>query len=240
MLNSTVNDVSNFHAKQGPVTDVVGAGERGRAISDGRDVQGSILLSANHLDMTGGGIIAPTKGSRIGSRIELHADELTTQAGTRPGGTLGEPRVLDVTDPTRVVISGSSTGSGGAGMISMTGTHVPIPEGTPFPPASSIRLNGTDVLTDSGSDALGGRIELKASGPIQLNNTTISSKVNDVRPQSVNVTDQGGSIDLSAGNLVMQGSGISALSIGTQNGGNVVIAAQQSITMEPGSTISVE
>ena len=36
----------------------------------------------------------------------------------------------------------------------------------------------------------------------------------------------------------MQGSAISTLSGGTQNGGNVVIAAQQSITLGPGSTIS--
>ena len=107
-------------------------------------------------------------------------------------------------------------------LISMTGESVPMPEGTPFPPASSIRLTGTNVLTDTRSDALGGKIELKASGPIQLHNTTISSNVNDVRPQSANVTDQGGNIDLSAGSLMMQGSGISTLSGGTQNGGNVV------------------
>ena len=52
--------------------------------------------------------------------------------------------------------------------ISMTGEGVPRPEGTPFPPASSIHLTGTNVLTDTRSDALGGKIELKASGPIQL------------------------------------------------------------------------
>ena len=223
----------------GQLLDVVGAGERGRVVTDGRDVQGSLLVSAKNLDITGGGIIAPTQGNRIGSRIELHADQLNTRPGTGPGGTLTAPRILDATDPTRVVISSSSTGSGGAGSISMTGESVPMPEGTPFPPASSIHLSGTNVLTDTRSDALGGKIELKASGPIQLNNTTISSNVNDVRPQSANVTDQGGNIALSAGTLVMQGSGISALSGGTQNGGNVAIAAQESITLGAGSTISV-
>ena len=57
------------------------------------------------LDITGGGIIAPTQGNRIGNRIELQVDELTTRPGTRPGGTLAEPCILDQTDPTRVVIS---------------------------------------------------------------------------------------------------------------------------------------
>ena len=94
------------------------------------------------------------------------------------------------------------------------------------------------MLTDTRSDALGGKIELKASGPIQLNNTTISSNVNNVRPQSANTGDQGGNIALSAGSLLMQGSAISTLSGGTQNGGNVAIATQQSITLGPGSTIS--
>ena len=55
--------------------------------------------------------------------------------------------------------------------------------------------------------------------------TTISSTVNDVRPQSANVTDQGGTIQLSAGSLSMQGSAISTISTGTQNGGNLVIGA---------------
>ena len=136
VLNSKVNDVSNTPDTSGKFLDVVGAGERSRVVTEGRDVQGSIVLSAKHLDITGGGIIAPTQGSRIGSRIELHAEELNTRPGTRAGGTLDDPRILDPTDPTRVVISSGSSGSGGAGMISITGESVPMPEGTPFPPAS--------------------------------------------------------------------------------------------------------
>ena len=73
------------------------------------------IMSAKVLDITGGGIIAPTQGSRIANRIELHADQLITRPGTRPGGNACRSMVLDCTDPTRVVISSSSTGSGGAG-----------------------------------------------------------------------------------------------------------------------------
>ena len=64
VLNSQVNDVGNFRDSHGQVIDVVGAGERSRVVTEGRDVQGSIVLSAKHLDITGGGIIAPTQGSR--------------------------------------------------------------------------------------------------------------------------------------------------------------------------------
>jgi large exoprotein involved in heme utilization and adhesion len=113
-----------------------------------------------------------------------------------------------------------------------------MPEGTPFPPASSIDLAGTNLETNTRVDALGGKIELKASGPIRLENTTISSNVNNVRPQSANTQDQGGNIDVSAGTLIMHGSGISTVSSGTQNGGNIVVSGQESITLGPGSTIS--
>lgn len=233
VLNSTVNNVSDIQG-----IDVVGAGERGRVILFGRDVQGSILVSAKNLNITGGAIVAPTQGSRIGSRIELYADQLTTQPGSRPGGTIAAPRIFNVDDPTRVVISSSSTGSGGAGRITMAGESKQMPEGSPLPPASSIRLTGTDVLTDTRSDALGGEIEIKANGPVRLHNSTISSNVNDVRQQSTNVPTQGGNIDFSSGSLSMQASVISTLSTGTQNGGNIVLAAQESITASDGSTIT--
>ena len=238
VLNSRVNNVTNVKDSNGQLIDVVGAGERSPARTDGRDVQGSLVVSAKNLDITGGGIIAPTQGNRIGSRIELHADHLTTRPGTKPGGTLAEPRILDPSDPTRVVISSSSTGSGGAGLISITGESVPQPEDTPFPPASSIDLTGTNVHTDTRIDALGGKIDLKASGPIRLENTTISSNVNNVRPQSANTLDQGGNIDVSAGTLAMHNSHISTLSSGTQTGGNAVISAKQSVTLGGGSSIS--
>ena len=237
VLNSKVNNVTNAG------NDVVGAGERG--LVSGRGVQGSILVSAKSLDIIGGGIEAPTQGSRIGSRIELHADVLTTQPGTRPGGTLANPRILDPTDPTRVVISSGSTGLGGAGTIRIVGEQVPMPEecctGMPrggWPPASSIHLSGTDVLTNSGNNALGGKIELKATGPIQLDNTIISSNVHNVRPESLSETDQGGTITVLAGSLSMQGSTISTISTGSQNGGNLFITAKNSVSASAGSTIS--
>src|SRR5215472_11053978 len=240
VLNSKVNNVS------GQFGDVVGAGERSHVVLNGRAVQGTVVVAAKNLDIIGGGIIAPTLGNRIGSSIELHADHLTTQPGTRPGGTLANPQILDPTNPTQVVISSGSTGLGGAGSIIIVGEAIPIPEGPPgsglpsggWPPASSIHLSGTEVLTNSGNNALGGKIELKASGPIQLDHTTISSNVHDVRPQSLGVTDQGGTITLSAGSLSLQSSAISSISTGTQNGGNIVIAAQESVNAGAGSTIS--
>ena len=246
VLNSTVNNVSNSRDPgTGAFVDVVGAGERSRVIIEGRDVQGSIVVSAKSLDIIGGGIIAPTQGNRIGSRIEIHADHLTTQPGTRPGGTLANPQILDPADPTRVVISSGSTGSGGAGTIRIVGALVPMPEecctGVPrggWPPASSIHLTGTDVLTNSGNDALGGKIELKSSGPIQLDNTIISSNVHNLRPQSLGEIDQGGTITVSAGSLSMHGSTISTVSTGSQNGGNIFITAKDSVTARVGSRIS--
>jgi large exoprotein involved in heme utilization and adhesion len=137
-----------------------------------------------------------------------------------------------------VVISSSSTGIGGAGLVSMTGVSIPQPEGTPFPSASSIRLTGTNVLTDTRSDALGGKIEVKANGPVELRGTTISANVNDLRPQSPDRLEQSGNIEMSMGNFSMQGGRISALSTGSQVGGNVVLAAQGPVTLGDGATIS--
>lgn len=238
VVNSQVNNVTNVLDSQGRLIDVVGAGEAGTVVTDGRSVQGSLLMSAKNLDITGGGIIAPTQGNRIANRIELHADALTTRPGTRAGGTLAAPRILDVADPSRVVISSSSGSTGGAGMISITGVSGPIPDDVPYPPSSTIRLTGTDVLTDTSSIGLGGRIEMRARGPIELHNTNISANVTDLRPQSVNGQEQSGNIDLSAGNILMEGGGISALTRGTRSGGNVSLSAAQSVTVSDGAAIS--
>ena len=238
ILNSQVNDVSNSRTLDGQLIDIPGAGERGRVIADGRDVQGSVLISAKTLDITGGGIIAPTTGSRIASRIELLADELTTHRGTGPGGTFDAPRVLDAADPTRVVLSSSSTGSGGAGRISIAGESVAMPEGTPHRPASSIQLDSTAIFTDTHSDALGGKIEMISRGPLVLHDTTVSATVTDVRPASAGLQEQGGNISLSAGSLLVQGGGLSALSRGTQTGGNIVMNVQGPVTLGDGAAIS--
>ncbi|MCS6288211.1 MAG: filamentous hemagglutinin N-terminal domain-containing protein [Nitrospira sp.] len=238
ILNSSANDVSNVRDSAGQLFDVVGAGERGPVSTDGRDVQGSTLISAKILDITGGGIVAPTQGSRIASRIQLQTDELITRPGTGPGGTLAAPKILNPDDPTRVVISSSSTGSGGAGMISISGLRPPARGDTPLPPGASIRLSGTDLLTNTNIDALGGKILLKVRGPVELHDSTISANVTDVRPQSINLQEQGGNIDVSAGSLSIQGGGVSALSRGTQNGGNIIVTVQGPISVSDGATIS--
>ena len=238
VLNSSANDVSNVRTLGGDLIDVIGAGERGPVSSDGRDVQGSTLISAKVLDITGGGIIAPSQGSRIASRIQLQTDELITRPGIGPGGTVIAPRILNPDDPTRVVISSSSTGSGGAGMIAISGRRPPARGDTPLPPGTSIRLSGTDLLTDTKIDALGGKILLKVRGPVELRDSTISSNVTDVRPQSMTLQEQGGNIDVSAGNLSVKGGGIAALSRGTQDGGNIIVSVQGSISVSDGALIS--
>lgn len=238
IVNSKANDVSNVKTLAGELIDVVGAGERSVVVSDGRSVQGSLLLVAESLDIIGGGIIAPTQGNRVASRMDLQVDNLTTRPGTRPGGPLDSPQILNSSDPTRVVISSSSTGAGGAGTITISGQRQPAPGTAPLTPAKSIRLDASDVLTDTRSDALGGKIELNSGGPIELRNTTISSNVHDVRPPSATVRDQGGNIAVSAGSLIMLEGEVSARSTGTQTGGNIVLTAQDTISMGDGATIS--
>lgn len=238
IVNSKANDVSNVKTLTGDLIDVVGAGERSVVVSDGRSVQGSLLLVAESMDIIGGGIIAPTQGTRIASRMDLQVDHLTTRAGTGPGGTLDSPQILNAVDPTRVVISSSSTGTGGAGTITISGQRQPAPGSAPLTPAEAIRLNATDVLTDTRSDALGGKIELNSGGPIELRNTTISSNVHDVRPPSAAVQDPGGNITLSARDLLLHEGEISALSTGTQSGGNIVLAARDTITVSDAASIT--
>ncbi|HZN45887.1 MAG TPA: filamentous hemagglutinin N-terminal domain-containing protein [Nitrospiraceae bacterium] len=258
IINSKVNNVSNFHDSKGQVIDVVGAGEAGTVVTDGRSVQGNLFLSANRMDITGGGITAPTQGDRIGNRIDLHTNELTTRQGTRPGGTLAEPRVLDAADPTRVVISSSSTGSGGAGEITVTGESVPIPDGTPFPPASSIRLTGTDVLTDTRTIGRGGKIELRASGPIELDNASVFARsgssdggtvkllssgpveMNASRLATSSTEGQGGSITVKGSNIDLNnGSAVTAESHGAKNAGTIELISENNISLT-GSSISTE
>jgi len=238
VVNSQVNNVTNVLDSQGRLIDVAGAGEAGTVVTDGRSVQGSLLMSAKTLDITGGGIIAPTQGNRIANRIELHSDFLTTRPGNRPGGTLAAPRILDAADPARVVISSSSGSTGGAGMISITGVSGPIPDDVPYPPSTTIRLTGTDISTDTSTIGLGGRIEMRARGSLELRNTNISANVTDLRPQSVNGQEHSGNIDLTAGNILVEGGGISALSRGTRSGGNVTLNATESVTVSDGALLS--
>ncbi len=238
ILNSSANDVSNVRTSGGDLIDVVGAGERGFVFSDGRDVQGSTLISAKVLDITGGGIVAPTQGNRVASRIQLQTDELITRPGMGPGGTLNAPRILNPDAPTRVVISSSSTGSGGAGMITISGRRPPARGDAPITPGTSVNLTETDLLTNTNVDALGGKILLKVRGPVELRNSTISANVTDVRPQSRYLQEQGGNIEVSAGSLSVQGGGVSALSRGTQNGGNIIVTVQGPISVSDGATIS--
>ena len=238
IVNSKVNNVTNVLDSQGQLIDVAGAGEAGITVTDGRSVQGSLYMSAKVLDITGGGIIAPTQGSRIANRIELHADQLITHPGTRPAGTLASPMVLDGADPTRVVISSNSTGSGGAGLVSITGVSVPIADGVPHPPSASIILNGTDVLTETNSVGIGGKIEMRATGPIELRDSTVSANVTDVRPNVANIQAETGNISISGGSILMQGGEISALSRGTRVGGDIAINGGQSLSSNNGASIS--
>ena len=60
----------------------------------------------------------------------------------------------------------------------------------------------------------------------------------DVRPQSINLQEQGGNIDLTTGTFLMQGGRVSALSRGTQSGGSIFIKAQDQVTMSDGAAIS--
>ena len=79
---------------------------------------------------------------------------------------------------------------------------------------------------------------MRARAPIELRNTNISANVTDLRPQFVNGQEQSGNIDLSAGNILMEGGGISALTRGTRSGGNVSLSAAQSVTVSDGAAIS--
>ena len=227
-MNSQVNNVTNIPNKQGQLLDVEGAGQEGQVVNDGRLVQGILLMSSKKLDITGGGIIAPTQGNRIGNRIELYTDELTTRPGTRPGGTIAEPRILNPTDPTRVVISSSSTGRGGAGLISVAGER---PPGKVIgPPSTSIRLTGTDVLTDTRNVGRGGKIELRSSGPIELDNTSIFARSG---------TSDGGTVDvLSSGPIDMNGSRLGTSSTGGL-GGSITVEGSN-IDINNGSAIAAE
>lgn len=238
ILNSRANDVSNVRDSAGQLIDVVGAGERGPVNTDGRSVQGSTLISARLLDVTGGGIIAPTRGSRIGSLVQLQTDQVVTRPGSGPGGTLEAPRILNPVDPARVVISSSSTGTGGAGTITISGWRPPARGDTPLPPGTSMHLTGTDILTDSNIEALGGKILLKMRGPVELQDSTISANVTNVRSPSMSLQEQGGNLDVIAGAFVMQGGRLSALSRGTQKGGNIAVNVQGPVTLTDGAAIS--
>ena len=258
IINSQVNNVTNALNKQGQVLDVEGAGEEGRVLTDGRAVQGNLLISAKRMDITGGGIIAPTRGNRIANRIELQVDELTTRQGTKPGGTLAEPYLLDPTDPTRAVISSSSTGRGGAGLISIAGRRPPSPGEVLGPPSSTIHLTGTDVLTDTRNVGRSGKIELRSSGPIELEDASIFARSGSSDGGTVDVLSSGpidmngsrlgtsstgglgGSITVEGSNIdINNGSAIAAESHGVKNAGKIELISENNISIT-NSAISTE
>jgi filamentous hemagglutinin family protein len=258
IINSQVNNVTNALNSQGQVLDVEGAGEEGRVQTDGRAVQGNLLISAKRMDITGGGIIAPTQGNRIANRIELQVDELTTRQGTRPGGTLAEPYILDPTDPTRAIISSGSTGRGGAGLISIAGRRPPSPGEVLGPPSSSIRLTGTDVLTDTRNIGRSGKIELRSSGPIELENASIFARSGSSDGGTVDVLSSGpidingshlgtsstgglgGSITVKGSNIDLNnGSAITAESHGAKNAGKIELISENNISVT-NSAVSTE
>ncbi|MEX5217626.1 MAG: filamentous hemagglutinin N-terminal domain-containing protein [Nitrospira sp.] len=256
IVNSQVNNVTNVRNKQGQLLDVEGAGQDGLVINDGRTVQGILLLSAEKLDITGGGIIAPTQGNRIGNRIELYVDELTARPGTRPGGTFAEPRILNPADPTRVVISSSSTGRGGAGLISIAGQR---PPGQIIgPPSTSISLTRTDVLTDTRAVGRSGKIAIRASGPIELTDASVFARSGTSDGGTVEVVSSGpinmdashlgtsstgglgGSITVSGSNInLSNGSHITAETHGAKNAGKIALISGNNISLTD-STISTE
>ena len=74
-------------------------------------------------------------------------------------------------------------------MITISGRRPPARGDAPLTPGTSVNLTGTDLLTNTNVDALGGKILLKIKGPVELHDSTISANVTDVRPQSINLQD---------------------------------------------------
>ena len=167
---------------------------------------GNIAIQTGSLKVMGGALITTdTKGSGDGGNIEINATESIT--------------IQNTSDRNTQIVSAVRRNSPGAG--------------------GDITINTKDLFlldgalinaeTDHTSDA--GNISIQATGQVKLSGTSLNGISSQILAQvGENAAGKGGSIDLSAKNLIIADGGqISASTLGSGEGGSIILAVTEKI-----------
>ncbi len=137
-----------------------------------------------------------TSTSRTG-----HAGSITTKVGT-----------LTMTNGSEISSSSTGTATGNAGSLTIQGFTSPT---------NAVSLTNSSLLTSAANTGQGGRISVDATN-LLLNNARISASVKDV-PTNEKPSVGTANVALSAESMTMNGSRITAESLGSRNAGNILI-----------------
>ena len=130
-----------------------------------------------------------------------HAGSITTKVGT-----------LTMTNGSTISSSSTGTATGKAGSITIEG---------PTTPAQAVTITDSSLLTTAEHTGQGGSISVNATN-LALNHARISASVKN-RQASENPSSGTANIDLSTESMTMNGSRITAESLGSRNAGNILI-----------------
>lgn len=187
---------------------------------------GTITIATNRpggfMSVAGGSIISSsaTGGGNAGqvslTTPALTMDNATMTTSTSNSGHAGSITAtvgaLTLTKGSTISSSSTGTATGNAGSLTIQGFSSP---------ANTVRLAHSSLLTSAAHTGQGGSISVSAS-TLTLDHATISALVKDV-PTNENPAIGTANIAMSAGSLSMNGSHITAESLGSRNAGNILI-----------------
>lgn len=217
------------------IQDVPGHFALVHAFTNGSGNAGNISITAPLVRMDGGHISSATTTSGNGGTIRLDAGRIeilsggfidATTSGQGAGGSVAlaatESVLLQGKDAAglRSAVIASSDGQGRAGNISVSGPLVTLNGGVLASPASSTGNAGAITVN-------AGRLEILDGGSI--NNQTFAGS-----------SGAGGSVQVTASSIKLDGGRISVQSLGTGNAGSIVIDAGQKLELSNGSSITTE
>jgi filamentous hemagglutinin family protein len=206
-------------------------------------VSGAVTLSGENSKGVPSRILADARGaSGNAGLIELQAGQLTLQdgagvtastAGTGQGGNV----TIDVSKGTITLTGASSdknprgdefkgsvigaytTGKGDAGNVKLAAGQL------------SLR-DGAKIGTATFGEGQGGTTTIKVSGAVTLSGENSKGVTSGIIADARSLSGRAGLIELQAGQLTLQdGAGVTAFTMGTGKGGNVVIDVPGSITL---------
>jgi urease beta subunit len=186
-------------------------------------------LSANVVNKTGVSEEAANVTLTTGNQLTLNSGNLTAETtGTRDAGAvIVNASSINISNGGRVSSSSIGNATGSAGRVTLQGNKGPGSS------AETISLNNGEITTEA-TGGSGGSIALNASGPVGLNNSTVSASVRGGTDSSRPKAD----IAVAAGSFSMNGGAITVETNGAAHAGDVTVNVGSGITLANGARIS--
>ncbi len=208
----STTDVSLSH------TTVVATVNNVQKSNDSGDRADIFLTTTETLEITSGGILAETDGSRDAGNVFIDVRNLVTAKGQK------EVKVADLLTK-RVQISSSSTGKttqgdqdGKAGSVLIFAANAPSRVATPT--SGILHFQDTDIRTDAQGTGAGGLLLLSATGDVLLSNSTLSTSVNNIATGGMDTAPAAITI-LTPDDLTITSGSITAQTTGSREAGNI-------------------